>query len=500
MPIPFTRYVNITSGIGAGTEVRRRELIARLFTTDDQAPPDTNLEFDSAAAVGDFFGSDTQEFLRAQFYFGFVSKNITRPKRISFYRWVDADANARIYGGTPGTLDQLTAITSGTFSLTIGGTTEDFTGIDLSSASTLLTVASEIQTIVQTGTGTQFTAATVTYNPTRSRFELVSGEAENASISVSAGDSEDVAGLLGWLSGATLANGKLMQSITDTLTDSSEVSNNFGSYEFIDTLTQDQVVESATWNNGQNNLYQYMVGVSRTDAEAYSQALIDLAGTGMTLLRDNVTNQYPEMLPMAVLAATDYERQNSVQNYMFQSANLTPSVTTGPDATTYDNLRINYYGSTQTAGQIREFYQRGVLTGNASTVPVDMNTYANEQWLKDDAGARIMSLLLSLARVPANPQGEGQLLNVIQETVNQALLNGTISVGRTISQIQQVFITETTNDPLAYQQVATSGYWLNVTLDTVQTPDNRTEYRGVYTLIYTKDDAIRMVEGTHILI
>ena len=261
MPIPFTRYVNITSGIGAGTEVRRRELIARLFTTDDQAPPDTNLEFDSAAAVGDFFGSDTQEFLRAQFYFGFVSKNITRPKRISFYRWVDADANARIYGGTPGTLDQLTAITSGTFSLTIGGTTEDFTGIDLSSASTLLTVASEIQTIVQTGTGTQFTAATVTYNPTRSRFELVSGEAENASISVSAGDSEDVAGLLGWLSGATLANGKLMQSITDTLTDSSEVSNNFGSYEFIDTLTQDQVVESATWNNGQNNLYQYMVGV-----------------------------------------------------------------------------------------------------------------------------------------------------------------------------------------------------------------------------------------------
>ena len=33
MPIAFSRYVNITSGVGAGTAVAQRQLIARLFTT-----------------------------------------------------------------------------------------------------------------------------------------------------------------------------------------------------------------------------------------------------------------------------------------------------------------------------------------------------------------------------------------------------------------------------------------------------------------------------------
>ena len=334
----------------------------------------------------------------------------------------------------------------------------------------------------------------------RGRFNFVSGEEANASISVTAGTSDDVAGAIGWLTGAILASGSLTESITNVLTESSEASNNFGSYAFQPSLTEEQVVESATWNAGNNVLYQYQVPVTAANAAAYSAALLDLAGTGITLLNESEPNEYPEMLPMAILGATNYEAQNSVQNYMFQMGALTPSVTTGADATLYDNQRINYYGNTQTAGQTREFYQRGVLTGNPQNDPVDMNTYANEQWLKDDTGARIMTLLLSLARVPGNPTGRGQLLAVIQDTINLALLNGTFSIGRPISTTQQLFITEQTGDPLAYQQVASSGYWVNVTLDTVETPDNRTEFRGVYTLIYTKDDAIRMVEGTHILI
>jgi hypothetical protein len=37
-----------------------------------------------------------------------------------------------------------------------------------------------------------------------------------------------------------------------------------------------------------------------------------------------------------------------------------------------------------------------------ATDPVDMNVYANEIWLKDAAGAAILSLLLSLGKVSAN--------------------------------------------------------------------------------------------------
>ena len=141
---------------------------------------------------------------------------------------------------------------------------------------------------------------------------------------------------------------------------------------------------------------------------AVSALLIGFAGTGMTLV-DPAQPFYPEMLPMMILASTNYAARSSVKNYMFQQdSRLSPTVVTTALANVYDPLRINYYGQTQTAGQNISFYQRGFLGGGA-TAPVNMNTYANEQWLKDLAGSRIMSLLLSLERVSANAAGRGSV-------------------------------------------------------------------------------------------
>ena len=499
MAISFDRYVRITSGVGAGAEVRRRDLIARFYTTTAIAPTNTVLEFTGANDVGDYFGTTSPEFLRAQFYFGFVSKNITRPSRISFSRWADADTAPQIFGTTPDTLTQLQTITAGTFTLDLGGASESITGLDFSGDNSLTDVASALQTAIRTGTGSIFSGATVTYNETAQRFELTAGATGAATVTVTAGTNNDAAGAIGWLTGAILSNGVEEETIADTLSDSSEMSNNFGSFAFVQTLTTDQITQAATWNSTQNVLYQYHVAVTPSNAATISAALIGLAGSGMTLNRDILANEYPEVLPMAVLAATNYTRRASVQNYMFQVANLSATVSTNADANLYDGLRVNYYGETQTAGQLRRFYQRGVL-GGGQTAPVDMNTYANEQWLKDDAGARIMSLLLALPRVSANQRGRGQLLSVIQGTVNQALLNGTISVGRTLTDSQRIFITEQTDNERAYQQVQTSGYFLDASIVSFQTSDNRTEFRADYTLIYAKDDVIRMVEGTHTLI
>ena len=499
MAIAFDRYVRITSGVGGGGAVRRRDLIARLFTTSTLAPVGMVLEFTDINSVRDYFGSDTEEFRRAQFYFSFISKTITRPRRLAFARFAATASAPRIFGDTPQPLATISAISAGAFSLTLGTVTLNLTGLDFSSASSLADVATTLQTALRTGTGTQFTAATVTYNATQNRFELVGGESVAAAISVAAGSANDAAAALGWLGSAVLSAGSLTQTLTETLGDSAELSNNFGSFGFVQSLTDAQVLAAATWNDSQNVLYQYQVAVIAANAGTMSAALINLGGVGLTLTDDTTPTEYPEMLPMAILAATDYTARASTQNYMFQTATLTPTVTTTALANTYDNLRVNYYGSTQTAGVIRNFYQRGVLTGIA-TDPVDMNTYANEQWLKDDAGARIMSLLLSLPKVSANQRGTGQLLSTVQATIELALINGTISVGRTLDSTQKIFITEQSGDPLAFQQVQTSGYWLNASIESFQTQDNRTEFRANYTLIYSQDVAVRMVEGRHILI
>jgi hypothetical protein len=222
-----------------------------------------------------------------------------------------------------------------------------------------------------------------------------------------------------------------------------------------------------------------------------------LGGVGVTL-DSPVADEYPELLPAAILAATDYSRR-STQNYMYQQAALTPSVTTASESDALDLSRCNYYGQTQTGGQRINFYQRGVLMGGA-TDATDMNVYANEIWLKDAAGARIMSLLLALPKVSANRQGRAQLRAVLQDVIDAALINGVISVGKPLNVIQKLDIIELSNDPLAWVQVQNSGYWVTVDLQSYVTQDSRTEWKAVYTLIYSKDDTVRKVEGSHILI
>lgn len=499
MAISQSRYVNITSGVGAGSPALTRDLIARLFTENALVPTGSVVEFTSADDVGAYFGTSSVEYLRAQFYFGWISKNITSPGKISYANWANVAVGSKIFGKPAAyLLATFTAISTGSFTLQMGGFTHTFTGIDCSGDASLAAVAATIQVAVRTfsGGGSAFTSATVTYDAMRSCFDLVSGTTGVDVISVTAAVSNDLAGPLGWLTGAILSNGSAAQSVTDVLTQSSQLSNNFGSFAFIPSLTQSQILEAATWNDALNVTFLYSVPVSAANASSYSAMLLNLSGCTMTLAP--LSTEYPEQAPMMIMAATDYTAPNAVQNYMFQQFNLTASVLTDVDANTYDALRVNYYGQTQSAGTLLAFYQRGVLFG-ASSDAVDQNTYVNEVWLKQAIGADLMALLVSSARIPANLAGRGQVLTVIQGRVNQALLNGTISVGKTLTIQQQLYITEISNDINAWRQVQNTGYWLNAAIQQYVV-NSLTQYKIVYTLIYSKDDDIRLIEGRDILI
>ncbi len=501
MAISFTRYFDVASGVGGGAGVRLRDLILRLFSDNTLIPEDAVIEMDTADEVGTYFGTSSAEYLRAVWYFGFISKLITAPNKLSFSRWASAAAAARIYGATKTfTVAQFTGISTGSFKLTIGAYTADVTGVDFSAASTLSNIASILQTKIQavSAGGANWTAATVTYNATKLRFELVGGVVGAAAIAVAAAASGvPIATLLGWDSTAVFSPGVVAQEPVAAFLDSVAGSDNFGSFAFIGTVTEARTAAVAAQNDTYNVKFLYTVPIAAADAATYYAALSGLSGVSVTL--SPLSTEYPELLPAAILAATDYSRRNSVQNYMFQMGTLTPSVSTDAVADTMDANRVNYYGRTQSAGQYIDFYQRGVMMGLA-TDPVDMNTYANEIWLKDAAGAAIMSLLLSLARVSANSTGRSQLLAILQSVIEQATFNGTISIGKPLTTTQKLYIGNLTGDENAWQQVYRLGYWLDGAMVSYVTVDARTEWKFVYTLIYSKDDAIRKVEGSHVLI
>ena len=505
MSISFNRYVDITSGVGGATQIPARDFGARIFTTNPLVPTGSYIEFSNAASVLDYFGSTSEEYLRASFYFGWVSKNITSAQKISFARWADSAVGSTIYG-IPATyaVGDFTPVSTGDFTLTLGGFTYHLTGIDFSGAGSLSVVAGDIQAKIRayTAGGAAWTGATVTYNAVRGSFDLVSGDTGADTISVTAGSTVDVVALVGWGAGAIFSNGSAAESLTTVLTNSDNDSDNFGSFLFIDaaSFTLTQLQEIGAWNTTKNVKYMFLAPVTAANAASYSAGLQVYAGIALTLVDIvNYSNEFDEMAAGMILAATDYTARNSTQNFMFQQFGLTAKVTSDTAANTYDALIINYYGVSQTNGAQIAFYQRGILTGIAPS-PLDQNTYANEMWFKSFNGAALGNLLLAQAQVSANTQGLSQVVSVLQSGIDLAKFNGTISAGKPLNVTQKVYITNATGSNTAWQQVQTLGYWLGVSISTYTAPDNRTEYQIIYTLIYSKNDQVRKIKGTQVLI
>lgn len=510
MAIRFEKYVDIVSGVLGGAQVALRELIGRVFTTNPLVPTNSQLEFTDADQVLEFFGQTSEEYTRAQFYFRFISKLLFKPNKISFAHWAEVASVPLIFGDkSTKVLATFQAINNGQFILVIGGTSYEVINCDFTGAASLADCATVLQTRIQAqGADSQFTAATVVYDATRGAFNLTAGgPAGDATINTGPGTGgTDIIGLIGWVNPGSLitttsaifSDGSDAQTVTEVLTESAEASNNFGSFCFnTDTnpLTLAQATEAAQFAAAQDIKFMYMLAVAEADIGAWQAALANFGGVGIEVVDPN--GSYAEMLPMAILASTRYDKENSVQNYMYQQhPDLTPSVDETSVSDVYDAINVNYYGVTQQAGQLVSFFQRGKLQGTAQD-PAAMNVFANEIWLKDAAGVAILNKQLNLPRISANKRGRALIINTLQNgPVEQALLNGTISPGKELTDDQKEVINTLTNDELAWQQVETVGYWIDAEI--VNTGPG--EFAADYLLVYSKDDVINKVNGRHALI
>lgn len=495
MAIPITRYVDIASGVGGASILGRRQLIGRLFTDNPALSVGSIVSMTNTAEVLLFFGATSEEYRRALFYFAFVSKNITSPQRISFARWVSTAVAPTVIGtSVTFSFSAIAAITNGSLDITMGGINAALTGIDFSGSSSYAACAAVMQTAINGADGDPlYTQAQVTFDAQANAF-LLEGGATGAADMILAPTSSgtDMRTAFGWGTGARLSFGSEVETPTEVLDISTSANNDFGSFTFVSDLNEAQIIETALWAQAQNVMFMNCIPVNEANAESIAGAIAQIGGNAVTL--EPLEAQYPSMFPMMILAATDYNRRGSVQNYMFQQTGLTASVTDGPTADGYDALRVNYYGATQTNGQNVSFYQRGDMMGT-TTDPRAMNVFANEVWLKDAAAQAAMNLLLSASRVPANEAGRAQLTGVIQEVVEEALVNGTISPGRRLTASEKVFIAQQTGDELAEFQVANAGFWLGVAFR-----EDAGETIAVYTLVYAKDNAVRKIVGTHSLV
>lgn len=435
------------------------------------------------------------------------------------------DLPAAIYGQTgvaTTLLSEWQAIVAGELNITLGGVQTQITGLNFSTATSLGGVSTSVVSILTAAivaaqpTNAAYTTAVVSYNATNNTFNLTASPSSPDTLtSIGKATANDIAPNLGWATSAVFSDGNLVtpgalwennysvEVPGTTLGNSAQQSNNFGSFIYINKIPLSLVTQAAQWAKDQNVMYQYyvLVSLNNTDPNYYvtwAAALKNTGATGAVIESPSgtPTAEYPEMLPMAILASINFNLTNSAQNFMFYQSTLTPSVTTDALKSAIDAVKVNYYGQTQNAGQLLSFFQNGVLFGLPADPP-DMTTFANEQWLKTSLSAALMNLLLSASQVPANRQGVSMILGIMQPIINQAVVNGVISSGKTLNQNQKLYITQISGDENSWITVQNSGYWIDCV---VAQNVNTGLYEANYTLIYSKDDVIRLINGTDILI
>lgn len=502
MPISQSKYVAITSGIGGASAASRKDLGLRLFTTNALFPLNTVLEFTTALDVSNYAGAQSQEAKIATAYFGWVSKSVNSPRKISFVG-ANTEATAPVLRSTQelNSLDTFTEITDGSMVLSMGGISYTVSGLSFTTATSYADIAATIQTGVNANTagGELWTNATVTFNVSTSSFVLTGGVA-GASIITYATESEtgtDISSLIGWSEATNpiVSNGVAESTLTDILNTSIQLSDNFASYSFLGfNLAPSDINEIGAWNDAQNYLYMFCGDVTETNY----RSIIGNASNhqGMAINYQPFTDVLPAFLmPATILAATDYGNTNGTVNYMYQQfPNQAITVDTNTLANTLDPLHINYNGQTQKAGQKIQFYQDGYLADGT-----DIAVYANEIWLKDAMTTELLNLEIAVEKIPANDDGLAQIEAILQGVIDEALINGTIMPGKELTNTQKAYITQLTGDNTAWQRVQLNGYVLTVVL-TQSVVNGATKYIADYTLIYSKGDSIRKVEGRHILI
>ena len=503
MSISKSRYVLITSGVGGSAVVARRELIARLMTTNTLVATNGVLEFGGGSAtalknIGNYFGTTSNEYAFAKKYFGFVSKDVRQPEKMSFARYSLTATAPQLISTEVGKLSDFTAITTGSLKLSMGGSAYEVTGLDFSSATSYADCATVLQAGIRENTegDSLWTDATVTF--TNGAFVLSGGALGTNDIvpAMTASSGTDISSLVGWSASTTpvVSVGTDGETLTQALDRIVNESDNFGSFDFVESLSAQQVGEIAEWTNTQNVSYVFSHAVNSTNYQTVQEACAGKNGVCLTL--DGGDNS--QYMPMAIGACIDYSKVGASTNFMFnQFAGDIPTVNTDAMADRYDALKINYLGTTQQAGKVISFYQRGFLQGDIA----DIGVYWNEMWLKDAIASEMLNLLLAVKQLPANKDGESTASGILMNVIDEAKENGVILSGKTLDNTQKAYITSLTGDSEAWREVELNGFWLDVAVSSYANALNGlTEYKFEYTLIYGKGDSIRKITGSDILI
>lgn len=435
--VPINRIVEMLPNvIGLGGDSLGANAV--FLTTDVRIPINTVQDFTSAEAVGVFFGYETDEYRMAVRYFaGFDTASI-RPSLLYFAQYNTTDVAAYVRGGAI-TLAQLQALTTGTLTATINGVAVTSGTIDL----TAVTTFNGALTVINAG----FTAegfndeVVVTFDANASAFVFTSVDTGAASTTTFIGGTL-AAGLK-----MTAATGAVISQGADILVGSEFMDNLvLLNQNWITFTTVNKLVTTAEGSGRCSQLMLWAASKERylyagwatttADAIAFTE-YADLLGLGFSI------SHYGENSDIAaafcgMVAAINFDAENGTIVFAnkYQSG-LEPSVF---DGTTFDELkaaRVNFYARMGLDNSQENAYIEGAMAGGEWPWA---DSVINQIFFMSQLQKSQFYLLRQVNKVPFNAYGQGLTSGANRDPINQALTNGTIQPGITLSEAQKVEI------------------------------------------------------------
>lgn len=470
MAVDISKILPITSTVN-DSSTKGIDLIGTLLTSNELIPFNATqkvLSFTSVELVGDFFGLNSTEYAFATNYFNAWDGRTIKPKFLNCARYITANARAYTRGGMVGIdlLPTLQAITSGTLELQFNGATQTITAIDLSTATSLSTVASAIQTKIQAGT---LTAGTFTYSSLTKEFTISDGLFLGAST---VNYTIDISGLgLGSLlkltqsKGAVLSQGSVGLTPTATMEGIIATTRNWAGFTTLEDLSLEagyaRAIAFAKWANDKNNRYAYVSWSSETNLE--------IVGNTSDMFTVINTYGYASMCPvynkvdhagffLGMGASIDYTALNGTISFASKTqSGLSVSVDTDSAFDALIAKGVNFYANFKSANDSFKFSENGKITGIFKW----LDNFYNQVWLADQVQIAEGALLAGVNKLDYGVDGQQLLNSALVTVMKKALINGTSQIGNVFDDVQKAILKQEAGVDIA-GNLSGFGYYIKI--------------------------------------
>lgn len=534
--IPASTVVNVIPNVidAGGTGL---ELVGLILTNSTRVPIGSALRFTSVTTVAAYFGPLAQETALAQVYFDGYDGSTAKPAALIFWQYASTAVPAYLRGGTPNTLAQLQALSSGTLTLTIDGRSVTSSSMSFGSATSMSDIAATIasslndkdasttgsiagtaltvtsgtglavgQTVsgagvtpgtkIVSGAGTAWvvtpsqtvSSTTLTFGATTVVYDSVSG-----AFVVTAG-TPGATGTITYASGAMAGPLALAQATGAVTSQGAAVSTPAAAMDAVTAQTQNfasfmttfepvvaDALAFAAWVNSKHDRFVYVswdtdvVPTTASDTSSLMYQVAQAGYNGTVGIYDPTNGPAVAAFLMGSIASLNYQATNGRATFKFRSSSdLTPGVVSETVAANLEAHGYNFYGAYATAADDFIFFSPGQISGEFKWI----DSYVNQIQLNNALQLALMDLLTNIGRIPYNAVGYGQIEQAMGGPVQAALNFGSITPGVSLSPSQ-----------IAYVNAAAGGKDIATTIGT----------RGWYILVQDPGPQVRAARGTPIV-